>query len=150
MTSLWQTVGASALGVAIVVSVLAFVAFLLRTWIKGYIRHGFDLDLENYKDEISRSTAQHVAMQVAANAGLIEAQRVAAEWRIKAAEALWLEVVRISDEASNALSMLDILNPSEYQHFVDRPNIRATKLNISLGPRRKGAKWTGGSIQQSR
>ena len=131
MTSLWQTAGASALGVIIVVSVLTIAAFVLRMWIKGYVRHSFDLDLEKYKDEVSRRTAQYVAMQVAANAGLTEAQRVAAEWRIKAAESLWLEIVRISDEASKALIMLDILNPSEYQHFVEQPNIRASVPNFS-------------------
>ena len=131
MTSLWQTAGASALGVVIAALVLTFAAFLLRTWIKERVRHSFDLDLEKYKDDISRRTAQQVAMQMAANAGLTEAQRVAAEWRVRAVESLWLEIVRLSDEATNALLMLDILDPSEYQYFVTRPDIRSSVLNVN-------------------
>lgn len=132
MNLLWEAFGGSLLGSLIGVFALGILGFLLRTWfgerIRQSIRHDFSLGLERYKDEIGKRTAQHIAMQSAANAALIEGQRVAAEWRIKACDAMWREIVEFKDKASSPMTMLDLLNPDEYQGFVTDSRFKSSIL----------------------
>ncbi len=104
--------------VALVFLVLAAVAFrLLRTQVEEHlrqsVRHGFDLDLEEFRDDLSRLSAQLNSVQTAGNAALVEGQRASAEWRMKAVDELWREVVRIRSEAPVAIGFQDILLRSE-------------------------------------
>ena len=111
--------------VAFVALVLASLAFrLLRTHIEEHIRqsvkHGFDLDLEEFRDDLSRLSTQLNSVQTAANAALVEGQRASAERRIKAVDELWREIVRIRDEAPPAITVLDVLLPTE----LNKPDVQ--------------------------
>ena len=115
--------------ILVIAVALGIAVFLLRTWlgerIRQSIKHDFDLGLEKYKGEIEKITAQYNSLQSAANASLIEGQRVSAEWRMKSADTMWREVMRVKEETSTALTMLDILRPDEYQLFMTRSGFKA-------------------------
>ncbi len=134
MNLLWEAFGLSLLGSLAIIAILGLIGYLLRTWfserIRQSIRLDFSLGLEQYKDEISKITTQHHAMHSAANAAMIEGQRVSAEWRIKAADEMWREVLRLRNETSNPLTMLDIFMPDEYQLFVTDNRVRSSVLKI--------------------
>ena len=136
--SFWEAVGASALAVTLILAVLSLLAFLFRTWISERISYGFDRNLERFKDDIGRSTAQHVAVQSAANASLTEAQRVAAEWRVRAADELWRHVVRIGKEAYLALTLLDLLRPDQYDTIANSEDISGVVPPLSGSSLLKG------------
>ncbi len=122
MDALWGFLGQ--LGAIALVGVLMF---LLRTWIgskiKQSVKHSFDLSLEQFKGEIERNTAQYVSMQSAANAAMVEGQRVAAERRIRAAEQLWNEYNRIQTELGAIVTLMDLFKPSEYKCLSTDPRI---------------------------
>lgn len=134
MNSPWEAFGASLLGFLILASVLGITGYLLRTWfaerIRQSIKHTLDLGLEQYKDEIGRTTAQYNAMHSAANAALIEGQRVSAEWRIKAADTIRRDVLALRNKTSAPLTELDILDPVEYQLFVTDSRSRSSVLRL--------------------
>ena len=129
MNTIWPTVGLSAVFLLVVVFAIGIAAYLLRTWfaerIRQSIKHNFDLDLEQYKSRLNEVGARHGALHAAANAALIEGQRVSAERRIKAADTMWREMMRVREKTSTALTMLDILRPEEYQLFVTRSDLNA-------------------------
>ena len=104
--------------------------FAGKTWLGERIRRSvasdYDRALEEHRDALARITDQISAVQSAANAALIEGQRVSAEWRAKAVDDLWREVLRIRNESPAALTMLDILLPEEHQQFVTDPRLRAS------------------------
>ena len=108
--------------VSLVLIVVGVPIYVFRTWISQRVKqsviHEYAQDLESYRDEIGRLTTQLHAVQSTANAALIEGLRVSAEWRIKAADALWREVLRLRNESPSVLTMLDVLAPGEYQAFV--------------------------------
>ena len=130
MNSMLCTIGGSLLGTLVAASVLGLVGYLVRTWLAEHLRqsikHSFDLELEHFKNEIGKLTAQYNAMQAAANAVLIEGQRASAEWRIKAADKIWRSVLELRDERFTCVTMLDILHPDEYQLFVTNVGYRST------------------------
>ena len=143
----WVSMEAAWGVVATLVAIVAFAAvgFLARTWIAARIqesvRLGYRKELEGYKnelkadnatflEEIRKVNAQALAVQGAANASLVEGQRAAAEWRLKYADMLWREVLRLREEAPTALGLLDILNPNEFQEFITRSEFRDLALSI--------------------
>ena len=119
----------SPVAVFLVLIVVGVPIYVFRTWIiqrvKQSIIHDYAQDLESHKDEIGRLTTRLHAVQSTANAALIEGQRVSAEWRIKAADALWREVLRLRNESPSVLTMLDVLAPGEYQKFVTDEDFRS-------------------------
>ena len=135
---MWEAFGVSLSSVLVACSVLGIIGYLFRTllgtWfserIRQSVKHGFDLSLEQYKNEIGRITTQYGAVQSAANAALIEGQRVSAEWRIKAADAMWRSVLALRDRTNAPLTLLDVLNPNEYQLFVTRSDFRSCVLGL--------------------
>ena len=122
--------------IALVGVLVGVLVFLFRTWIASKIqqsiKHSFDLSLEQFKGEIELNTAQYVSMQSAANAAMVEGQRVAAERRIKAAERLWKEFNRIQTELGGIATLMDLYRPSEYQSFSTSPHIRTYIENFDM------------------
>ena len=118
------------------IALVAVLVFLFRTWItskiKQSIKHSFDLSLEQFKGELELNTAQHVSMQAAANAAMVESQRVVAERRIRAAERLWKEFNRIQTELGGIATLMDLYHPSEYQGFSTNPSIRKYIENFDM------------------
>ena len=72
------------------------------------------------------------AIQSAANAAMVEGQKVAAEFRIKAADEMWREILRLREATSYPLTMLDVLEPDEYQLFVTDDRIRTAALKTDI------------------
>ena len=134
MNSLWDAFGVSLLSILVAYSVIGITAYLLRTWfserIRQSIKHDFDLSLERYKGEVARMTTQYSAVQSAANSALIEGQRVSAEWRVKAADAMWRSVLALRDKTNHLLMLLDIFRPEEYQVFVTKSDLRSIVLGL--------------------
>ena len=114
-------------------SVPTIAFFLLRTWLAARItqsiKHHFDLALEQYKAELGKTTIQHHSLQSAANAALIEGQKVSAEWRVKAADTMWRNVLCLRNKTSTII-LFDILVPSEYQVFVTDSAFRSSVSSI--------------------
>lgn len=52
-----------------------------------------------------------------------------AEWRIKAADTMWRTVLEIRANTSSPLTLLDMLDPSEYQSIGTDENLRSTLLD---------------------
>ena len=71
------------------------------------------------KERLGLRSAQLTAVQDAANAALIAAQRAAAERRIEAAMCLWREVLRIRTVTLIVLGKLDLAGPSGYRKLLD-------------------------------
>lgn len=117
MDTILGSVLGSAIGALAVLVVASFGIYLLRIWIGERVRqsviHGFNLDMEQFKDDLGRLSAQLNSVQTAANAALVEGQRASAEWRMKSVYVLWSEVVRIRNEAPVAIGFQDILLRNE-------------------------------------
>lgn len=128
MESIWNTILGSTVALVVVIGLLSSIVYLGRTWVSERIAqsvaHAFSVRFEQFKNEISEATAQRMEVQSAANAVLLTTHRVAAEQRIKAVDALWREIIEVRKVTANALTMLDILVPSEYQDFVTRKDLR--------------------------
>ena len=128
MESIWHAVLGSTVTSLAILGLLSLAVYLGRSWvgerIARSIGHGFDVKLEQFKNEISETTEQRIELQSAANAVMLTTHQVTAEWRIKAVDDLWREVLRVRDATANPLTMLDILLPSEYQRFVTDSDFR--------------------------
>ena len=134
------------IGAVVVVAGIGVVIFWARAWIGTRIREAIHVSaqkgLEEYKsdlrsdentllEEVRKLNTQLQAVQGTANAGLIEGQRVAAEWRAKTADAIWREVLRLRHDTPAVLTYLDILTPDEYQLFVTRTDLRELALSLN-------------------
>ena len=128
MSTFLESFLGSAIGALVVLAIAGLAVYLLRVWIGERIRqsvaHDFNLDLESYKNEISQLSAQLNAVQSTANAATVEGQRVAAEWRIDAANKLWASVLKVRNEAPTIITVLDIMRPSEYQRLITDSKFR--------------------------
>ena len=132
MNSLWTVLSGSLLAGIAIITVVGIIVYLIRTWLAERIRqsiaHDFDRRLEEYKTELNQLTSKYNSLQSAANAALIEGQRISAEYRIKAADEMWREILRLREETTNPLTMLDLLDPSEYHQIVTDGHIRSIAL----------------------
>ena len=134
MNSFLEAFSGSVLAVVTITAVFGVIIYLLRTWLAERIRqpliHDFDLKLEQHKDELRRLSRQYGSMQSAANASLLEGQRVTAGFRIKAADEMWREILRLRYVTSFPLTMLDMLDPKEYRLFTTTKHLRSMSLKI--------------------
>ena len=128
MTTFLQSLIGSGLAVFIVLAVVGVMAYALREWMSTHIRlsvkHQFDLDLEEFKNEIGQLSAQLNSVQSVTNAALVGGQAAILDRRIEAASDLWKEVLRLRNEAHPVLGLLDLLYETEYQRFVCRPAMK--------------------------
>ena len=85
----------------------------------------YSRNLEEHRDALARISTQLSAVQSTANAALLEGQRASAERRANAVDALWREILRIRNDSPAAVTMLDILLPSEYGKFVTENRFRS-------------------------
>ena len=113
MTSLWLESLLSAGGTVAALAIAAAVIVPFRTKITERIRreigHDFDIDLEELKDDIGKRTSQLIQMQSAANAVLIETQKLNAARRLKALDVVWQDIQRIRVHTAVHLFMLDLV-----------------------------------------
>lgn len=113
MGTFLESLFGSAIAALAVLAIASLGIYVLRVWIGERIRqsvtHDFNVDLEEFKDDLSRLSTQLNSVQTAANAALVEGQRASAEWRMKAVDQLWSEVVRIRTELPVAVGFQDIL-----------------------------------------
>lgn len=127
------------IGAAVALAAIGVVASLARTsigtWIREAIRLGPHKELEEHKsdlrveenallEEFRKLNAQLQAVQGTANATLIEGQRVAAEWRIKAVNDLWREMLRLRKGTPHLVFYVDIMQPSQYPQLWTNPKMR--------------------------
>lgn len=70
--------------------------------------HRFNIDLEQFKDDIGRRTAQHLALQTTANALLIDTRKISAQRRIQALDLVWQEIQKIQSHTAGHLFILDL------------------------------------------
>ena len=131
MNVLWTSLGAT--GLALVI--LGIIAFVIRTWVATFIErsigHAFDLQLEQFKEDIRGSTAQILALQSAANTSLNEGQRVAAERRIQAADRMWQEILRLKHETLFQIKLLDMADDSgEYDVLLRNPGLQISQASL--------------------
>ena len=132
MTSLWEVFGGSLLAGIVIIPVVGIMVYLIRTWLAERIRqsitHDFDRRLEEYRNELIQLASKYNSMQSAANATMIEGQKVAAEFRIRAADEMWREILRLREATSYPLTMLDMLDPSEYHQMATDGHIQSIAL----------------------
>jgi hypothetical protein len=111
--------------------------FLAKSWIsqrlKSAIEHEYAEKLEDYKarlktehdlalERLKASNAQNQAVQAVATASFTAIHTMAQEKRLQALETFWKATVQLRAKASEALPLLDILNPDEYDHLLTNPN----------------------------
>lgn len=124
---------------AVAVVVAGLLAYAARTWIgtqiQEAIRIGYRKELEEHRhdlrveenallEELRKLNTQLQSVQSTANAALIEGQRVAAEWRIKAVNDLWREMLRLRKGTPHLVFYVDIMQPSQYPQLWTNPKIR--------------------------
>ena len=132
MNSLWTVLSGSLLAGIVIIPVVGIMVYLIRTWLAERIRqsitHDFDRRLEEYRNELNQLASKYNSIQSAANATMIEGQKVAAEFRIRAADEMWREILRLREATNYPLTMLDLLDPSEYQQIVTNCHIQSITL----------------------
>lgn len=103
------------------------IGYVARTWIgerlKQSVRHEYRSDLEAYKHELRKLETQIEAVQATATSALTEGQRVTAEWRIKAVNDLWIEMLRLRRGTPHLVFYVDIMQPSQYPQLWTNPKI---------------------------
>jgi len=106
---------------------LAFVAWLLRSWIterlKNAIKHEYDRDMEAYKSVLS---LVHTATA--------EGQRAAIEARLKAFDRIWAAILALRNHSGAITTFLDAMTVSDYARTKNNPQFQ--KLLSGIGATR--------------
>src|SRR5690242_10460314 len=111
----------------------------LRTWVsegvRSSIKHEYDLRLEAAKGELSAQqalmiervradVAERSSLQAASMAALAEGHKAAHEYRLKAIDSIWSDILRLRRETPAIGPVCDILLESEIKDHLARPNSR--------------------------
>ena len=123
--------GSVAAGLIVLVGLLLF--YVGRNWltakVEEAVRLGANKELAEYshdlrveenalREELSRVSTQLQAIQGMANSAFIEGQRAAAEWRVKAADEAWAEVLILGNSLPLSVQMMDTFSPEEYESYI--------------------------------
>ena len=115
MSEFWSGLLGSVVGGSALLVIGGILLFLVRAWLGEYVKqsmaHDFNLELEQYRDDVGRLSTQLNAVQSAANSVLIEGQRASAEWRAQAVDKLWREVLGIQNVANRVGVLCDLTEP---------------------------------------
>ncbi len=132
------------LGITATIAVISTLAFLAKTGVGEAIRHKFRKDQARHAHELStaenalleeirRLNTQLQAVQGTANAALIEGQRVAAEWRIKAVDEFWRQWV---EETQKTPLQVQLWGSSDEESrvaiFLSDPKMRTLMKDYAL------------------
>ena len=131
-------------GVTATIAVISTLAFLAKTGVGEAIRHKFRKDQARHAHELSTAenalleeirklNTQLQAVQGTANAALIEGQRVAAEWRIKAVDEFWRQWV---EETQKTPLQVQLWGSSDEESrvaiFLSDPKMRTLMKDYAL------------------
>ena len=134
------------LGITATIAVISTLAFLAKTGVGEAIRHKFRKDEAKHAhglstaenallEEIRKLNTQLQAVQSTANAALIEGQRVAAEWRIKAIDEFWRQWVEETQKTPLQVQLWGSSDEaSRVKVFLSDPNALVLMKDNALPP----------------
>jgi hypothetical protein len=137
MTDLQQIIASVGATTAVLLVIAVLAKDYLKSWIENASRHAYDVELEGVKADFQRQTGQaleqlrvHNEQQLRTEAAIVTSaaagQSAAFAQRLNAIQQLWVAMLKLRDDRSNAVTLTEWMTDREMVDRFDDPKFRSS------------------------